>query len=160
MAVLSPLACSINLPLAFFWMSLAPSEFPFGIPLRFFSRVPSCGPTSPHLDGRAQRHQHLGKKIWLWVKTNGIPFWGRCTTHFRTYFTGDWDVHWGYGLLTHCLIYLMEVQHKGQPPFWGALRVAFVEDLSGKLKGQPNNQSMLRLCWTLNMVLIQTGLLN
>ena len=33
--------------------------------------------------------------IWLWVKTNGIPFWGRCTTHFRTYFSGDWDVHWG-----------------------------------------------------------------
>ena len=32
---------------------------------------------------------------WLWVKTNGIPFWGRCTTHFRTYFSGDWDVHWG-----------------------------------------------------------------
>ena len=26
--------------------------------------------------------------IWLWVKTNGIPFWGRCTTHFRTYFSG------------------------------------------------------------------------
>ena len=26
---------------------------------------------------------------------------GRCTTHFRTYFSGDWDVHWGYGLLTH-----------------------------------------------------------
>ena len=24
---------------------------------------------------------------WLWVKTNGIPFWGRCTTHFRTYFS-------------------------------------------------------------------------
>ena len=23
---------------------------------------------------------------------------GRCTTHFRTYFSGDWDVHWGYGL--------------------------------------------------------------
>ena len=37
----------------------------------------------------------------MWVKTNGIPFWGRCTTHFRTYFSGDWDVHWGYGLLTH-----------------------------------------------------------
>ena len=26
---------------------------------------------------------------------------GRCTTHFRLYFSGDWDVHWGYGLLTH-----------------------------------------------------------
>ena len=35
------------------------------------------------------------------VKTNGIPFWGRCTAHFRTYFTGHWDVHWGYGILTH-----------------------------------------------------------
>ena len=32
------------------------------------------------------------------VKTNGIPFWGRCTTHFGTYFSGDWDVHWGYDL--------------------------------------------------------------
>ena len=33
------------------------------------------------------------------VKTNGIPFWGfRCTTHFRTDFSGDWDVHWGYDL--------------------------------------------------------------
>ena len=38
--------------------------------------------------------------IWRWVKTNGIPFWGRCTTHFRTDFSWDWDVHWGYRLLT------------------------------------------------------------
>ena len=30
-----------------------------------------------------------------------VPFWGRCTTHFRTYFSGDWDVHWRYGILTH-----------------------------------------------------------
>ena len=30
-----------------------------------------------------------------------IPFWDRCATHFRTYFRGDWDVHWGYGILTH-----------------------------------------------------------
>ena len=36
------------------------------------------------------------------VKPNGIQFWGRCTTHCRTYFSGDWDVHWGYDLdLTH-----------------------------------------------------------
>ena len=27
-----------------------------------------------------------------------VPFWGRCTTHFRTYFSGDWDIHWGYDL--------------------------------------------------------------
>ena len=25
-----------------------------------------------------------------------VPFWGRRTTHFRTYFSGDWDVRWGY----------------------------------------------------------------
>ena len=30
-----------------------------------------------------------------------VPFLGRCTTHFRAYFSGDWDVHWGYGILTH-----------------------------------------------------------
>ena len=29
-----------------------------------------------------------------------IPFWlvGEFTTHFRTYFSWDWDVHWGYDL--------------------------------------------------------------
>ena len=26
---------------------------------------------------------------------------GEFTTHFRTYFGGDWDVHWGCGSLTH-----------------------------------------------------------
>ena len=31
------------------------------------------------------------------AQTNGIPF-GVGTTHFRTYFSGDWDVHWGYDL--------------------------------------------------------------
>ena len=53
-----------------------------------------------HLD-----HKSLGAKafpgskhMWLRVKTNGIPFWGRCTIHFRTHFSGDWDVHWGYDL--------------------------------------------------------------
>ena len=27
----------------------------------------------------------------------GIPFWwvGKFAAHFRTYFGGDWDVHWG-----------------------------------------------------------------
>ena len=30
-----------------------------------------------------------------------VPFLGGCTTHVRTYFSGDWDVHRGYGFLTH-----------------------------------------------------------
>ena len=37
---------------------------------------------------------------WPWFKTTGIPFWDRCTTHFRTYFSGDRDVHWGYKIVT------------------------------------------------------------
>ena len=32
---------------------------------------------------------------WPWFKANGIPFWGRCTTHFRTYFSGDWRESFG-----------------------------------------------------------------
>ena len=24
-----------------------------------------------------------------------FPFWGRCTNHFRSYVSGNWDVHWG-----------------------------------------------------------------
>ena len=49
--------------------------------------------------------RHVGFKaedfqeVAVVVQTHGIPFWGfRCTTHFRTYFSGDWDVHWGYDL--------------------------------------------------------------
>ena len=42
--------------------------------------------------------EFLEAPMWLWVKTNQIPLWGKCATHFRTYFSGDWDVHWGYDL--------------------------------------------------------------
>ena len=34
-------------------------------------------------------------------KTNGSNLVGGVTTHFSRSFSGDWDVHWGYGLLTH-----------------------------------------------------------
>ena len=38
---------------------------------------------------------HIPRSNMAVVKTNRIPFWGAwCTTHFRTYSTGDWDVHW------------------------------------------------------------------
>ena len=26
---------------------------------------------------------------------------GEFTNHYKTYFSGDWDVHWGCGVLTH-----------------------------------------------------------
>ena len=48
------------------------------------------------LPGRSKRHG-----LWL-----SKPGWdpilvGELTTHCRTYFSEDWDVHWGYGISTH-----------------------------------------------------------
>ena len=40
----------------------------------------------------------LQKKIGCGCQDRfGMPFWlvGEFTTNFRTYFSGDWDVHWG-----------------------------------------------------------------
>ena len=53
-----------------------------------------------------------------WVKTNGIPFWlaGEFTTQFGLYFSGDWDVHWGYGILTHGHISFCASLAEIQPP--------------------------------------------
>ena len=42
--------------------------------------------------------QPYGTQNGLWVKTNEKTALGEFTTHFRTYFSGDWDVHWGYNL--------------------------------------------------------------
>ena len=58
---------------------------------------------------------HLG----VGVETNGIPFWGRCTTHFRTYFSRDWDVHWGYVILTHGHLGVwLKIKQLGLRRFW------------------------------------------
>ena len=48
---------------------------------------------------------------WLWAKTVlGFHFGvGEFTTHFRTYFSGDWDVHWGYGFLTHDHMFAFDI---------------------------------------------------
>ena len=39
---------------------------------------------------------------------------GEFTTHFRTYFSGDWDVHWGYGILTHGQLRLHDFSRRGR----------------------------------------------
>ena len=57
-----------------------------------------------HWAARASLDQGLGKLMkWLWVKTVlGSHFGvGELTTHFRTEFSGDWDVYWVYWILTH-----------------------------------------------------------
>ena len=38
---------------------------------------------------------------------------GSCTTHSRTYFSGDWDVRWGYGLLAHGHIFKYSARLSG-----------------------------------------------
>ena len=45
---------------------------------------------------------HLCENTGCKSKPMGSNFGvGEFTTHFGLYFSGDWDVHWGYGLLTH-----------------------------------------------------------
>ena len=75
------------------------------------SPTPSTGDAAPE-GGRATAVHRGGKRNSLgvvggqfrWPLENPqlpfgcgskpmVPFWGRCTTHFRTYFSGDWDVH-------------------------------------------------------------------
>ena len=56
-----------------------------------------------HLEKERGSNVDLGRwvSMWPWVKTNEIPFWARRTTQFSRDFSGDWDVHWGYEILTH-----------------------------------------------------------
>ena len=71
-----------------------------------FDPRPDAGPFSSTAHERC--HGAPGPSVDLvsfWVgaqmsvgQTNEIPFWGRCTTHFRTSFSVDWDVHLGYDL--------------------------------------------------------------
>ena len=54
-------------------------------------------------ESRLEQNGSEGEKraTWRWSKPWWlIPFWlvGEFTTRFRTYFSGDWDVHWGYDL--------------------------------------------------------------
>ena len=47
---------------------------------------------------------HSGQKLQhmaVVVKTNEIPFWGRCTTHFSPFWRGLGCLTRGYGILTH-----------------------------------------------------------
>ena len=57
----------------------------------------SSAPRRGRLRSSCNSSRDLG--IWLWVKPM-VAFWGRCTTHCGLFFSGDWDVHWGYGILT------------------------------------------------------------
>ena len=55
------------------------------------------------------------------VKTNGIPFWGGCTTHFRSYFSGDWDVHRAPAKADNLKISAKAKQEVSAVPLWMCL---------------------------------------
>ena len=50
------------------------------------------------MNGDPERIHQLN--MWLWVKTNGTIF-GVGAPPILVYFSGDWDVQWGHGTLTH-----------------------------------------------------------
>ena len=49
--------------------------------------------------GSEKRKWREDLQVVPWVNASGIPFWGRCTTHFSQYFSGDWDVYWKFGFI-------------------------------------------------------------
>ena len=53
----------------------------------------------------------LGK--WLWVKAVLGSLFGVGALPILVYFSGDWDVHWGYWILTHGQIRMVWVQIPG-----------------------------------------------
>ena len=63
------------------------------IPIKAHGCIPGLALGSAAAEGKSIA---LGQLQGAWV----IPFWGRCTTQFRTYFSGGWDVHWEYGIVT------------------------------------------------------------
>ena len=53
-----------------------------------------------------------GKRVtWLGVKTNGIAFWLVGAKLVLVYSSGDWDVHWGYGILTQGHMFTLKENH-------------------------------------------------
>ena len=69
----------------------APGDLPGGVPDRAIAG--RCGGV------RCLRWDQV--PIWLWVKAVLGSHFGVGAPPIIVCFSGDWDVHWGYGLLTH-----------------------------------------------------------
>ena len=50
---------------------------------------------------RVQPNLGYSSSMWLWVKTNATILGFSVHRPFLVYCSGDWDVHWGDGILTH-----------------------------------------------------------
>ena len=73
-----------------------PTAESFGVSAQIGSGVVRGGPEARfHEDStRVPKGFHEGS-------TRFCEGCGMVRAHFRTYFSGDWDVHWGYGILAH-----------------------------------------------------------
>ena len=67
-----------------------------GIGPRRESMLFPCGLNLMYQAFDGQKNGHLGPSFcgWSWLYF-GV---GEFTTHFRAYFSGEWDVYWGYDL--------------------------------------------------------------
>ena len=65
-------------------------------------KVPAtCGTASSWRKPGVGHGSAIFRRLWLSKPMESHFGVGEFTTRFRTYLNGDWDVHWGYGLLTH-----------------------------------------------------------
>ena len=74
----------------------------------FWRRCQPSARSGARPEAKCGLEQTSKRSLWvlsshLAVGQNGIPFWlvGEFATHFSRDFSGDWDVHWGYRVLTH-----------------------------------------------------------
>ena len=69
--------CLLGVPLGRFWLA--------GIgwvkPGSLWEDYAGLGSREDCTRGCCPLAPSAGEANWLWVKTNGIPFWGRCATH-------------------------------------------------------------------------------
>ena len=65
-----------------------------------------------------------------------VIFWGR---PILVYFSGDWDVHWGYGLLTHgqvsFLLFAVVQRDVGNPVAAMGLPAVATSEIGEPLRG-------------------------
>ena len=93
-----------------------------------------------------------------------VPFWDRCTTHFRTYVSGDWDVHWGYELGFDKAIFILETRLCCLKASWKVCanfpefnRLEFREGVPAKwgISGWETNELCLRPRYGLARVIVR-----
>ena len=85
----------------------------------------------------------FGKNMLLGQNRFGTIFGQHHPLIFLVNFSGDWDVHWGYGLLTHGHMLLGEKCGKGSAGHFCPLETVGVLHISCALESLPDSGSWL-----------------